>query len=135
MVAAMSSVHVSDVQCPVCKTSLQAAERRCATCLRPLSHAAWLAQSLGMTGTLVSALTVAGMACLALMLVSFCWLLASRQLGMNLYYPLLGFVACFMPLAALLGYDGWMSIRSGVDRTRVFLSTRGVHVRPPSNDR
>jgi hypothetical protein len=115
----MSSVIASDAQCPVCKSDLQAGEARCANCLRPMVHVNWP----GGDAVPVSAVMLGGLACVGMTIACLCWLLASKQLGLGMKLPVLSLVACFIPLAALLGWDGWLSVRSGVDRTRVFLST------------
>lgn len=115
----MSNAFASDVQCPVCRSDLNPSGSQCETCQRPMVYLPWA----GAGESPVSALMLGGMSCIGLMIGCLCWLLASKQLGLGMKLPVLSLVACFIPLAALLGWDGWLSVRSGVDRTRVFLST------------
>lgn len=115
----MWNAIASNLQCPVCRSDLHSAEPQCDTCQRPMVYLPWA----GAGASPVSAVMLGGMACIGLMIACLCWLLASRQLGLGMKAPVVSLVVCFIPLAALLGWDGWLSMRSGVDRTRVFLST------------
>lgn len=118
----MSYAAVTEVVCPVCKQTLHAHQRRCGHCLRPLTSVPWLAQWLGNSGQLVPVSTLVMLATVTGLFGSFGWLLVLRQAGAPVLAPVQALAFWFVPMGCVLGFDGLMSILSGVDRTRYHLS-------------
>ena len=118
----MSTAYASDVECPVCKSDLQMSGMRCATCRRPLVRVPWLAPMTGSDGTLLPLSSLAVISSITAMALSFVWLLVARQAGWNTLTPVLALAGCFIPLSLVLGFDGIMSLVSGIDKTKAHLS-------------
>lgn len=118
----MSTAYASDVECPVCKSDLQMSGMRCATCRRPLVRVPWLAPMAGSSGAMLPLSTLAVISSIAAMALSFVWLLAARQAGWSTLTPVLSLAGCFIPLALVLGFEGVMSLVSGIDKTKAHLS-------------
>ena len=118
----MSVAAASEASCPVCKQTLLADQRRCGQCLRPLASMPWLAQGLGNAGPLVPVTTIVMLATVTGLAASFCWLVIARQSGAPVHASVQALAFWFMPMGCALGFDGLLSILSGVDRTRHHLS-------------